>query len=276
MTGMGELPPSPDINRRNFEKAVRLAQAGGVTTILFTGKGEPLLYPEEITHYLEMLDGRIPLLELQTNALMIARLVQGKRAGKLTEDVLRGWYEMGLNTIAISTVGINPAHNSAVYLGGSREYPDLSSTVDYLHRLGFQVRLGVMMQKGMVDTSPKMREVVEWCRQREIAQLTFRPIRAPEASEHQKVSAYVRMVGMSQKAILALYDTFRDAPAATLLQNLMHGTEVWDYAGQNVCLSDCLTHSPDTNEMRQIIFYANGRLAYSWTHQGATILQGRR
>ena len=63
----------PEVNWRNFAKACRLAQVNNVSTVLFTGKGEPTLYPEQITQYLKELQPyNFPLIELQTNALVFA------------------------------------------------------------------------------------------------------------------------------------------------------------------------------------------------------------
>ena len=45
-------PASPEINWRNFEIGCRFARDGGVSTMLLTGKGEPLIYPRQITSYL--------------------------------------------------------------------------------------------------------------------------------------------------------------------------------------------------------------------------------
>ena len=40
-------------NWRNFEIANRYARDNGVSTILITGKGEPTLYPDQVTTFLE-------------------------------------------------------------------------------------------------------------------------------------------------------------------------------------------------------------------------------
>lgn len=77
-----ELKP-PEVNWRNFKKACRLAQLGGTTTVMFTGKGEPTLFPDQISDYLMVLKGYdFPLIELQTNAIVIgdnAMLVHRER-----------------------------------------------------------------------------------------------------------------------------------------------------------------------------------------------------
>ena len=53
-TPKADLPTNP--NWRNFKKACRLAQIGGATTVLLTGKGEPTLHPQLINDYLGHLE----------------------------------------------------------------------------------------------------------------------------------------------------------------------------------------------------------------------------
>ena len=43
----------PEVNWRNLDKAARFAQLSDVTTVLITGKGEPTLFPEQISKYLD-------------------------------------------------------------------------------------------------------------------------------------------------------------------------------------------------------------------------------
>ena len=91
MTGFEILPPRGPINEMRFKKAARLAQLGGTTTVLMTGKGEPTLYPDEITEYLRLLERwDFPLIEIQTNAVQIGHPVAGNdvEAGKITQDTL--------------------------------------------------------------------------------------------------------------------------------------------------------------------------------------------
>ncbi len=82
MTGFDELPRGCPIDRLGFQKAMRWAEIGDCTTCLLTGKGEPTLYPFEVTEYLRMLNDRFqsgrgfPSLEIQTNALRIGQIAQ--------------------------------------------------------------------------------------------------------------------------------------------------------------------------------------------------------
>ena len=60
---------------------------------------------------------------------------------------------------------------------------------------------------------------------------------------------------------------------ATKLLQLMHGAEVFDYKGQNICVSNCLTRETrNINEIRQLIFFPDGRLRYDWNLCGSILL----
>lgn len=275
MTGFEELPKRGAIYVPNFEKACELARLAGTTTVLMTGKGEPTLYPDEVSEYLALLreqDFR-GLIEIQTNALDIGWLVRDgkpKHAKGITRELLASWRASGLNTIAISAVSERPEHNAKVY---NEDYPDLVKTVAFLHDLGFTVRLCVMMQKGAVDTPERVADILAFCKTNGIEQLTIRPIRKPKAQTHDgDASGYVTEHGLDDAEI----DTIRgwvEAHGERLL-SLMHGAAVYDIGGQNCCLSDCLTVSASSDDVRTLIFYSDGRLTYDWQYEGAVILRG--
>ncbi|MBI4433651.1 radical SAM protein [Candidatus Uhrbacteria bacterium] len=273
MTGFGELPKRGEIELVHFEKACRLAQLAGTTTVLMTGKGEPTLYPGQISEYLQLLaSSQFPFIELQTNALDIgwlARDGQAKHAKELTRDMLVRWRRSGLNTIAISVVGIDPEQNRPVY---HDDYPDLATTIGYLHEIGFTVRLCVMMQQGSVDTPDALQRVIDFCRANRVEQLTVRPIRKPDQSEDRDASAYVveRGITREQESVIRAWVEQR----GRRLLSLMHGAIVYDVGGQNVCLSDCLTNDPSNGDIRTLIFYSDGRLTYDWQYEGAVLLGG--
>lgn len=87
------------VNWRNFDKACRIAELNGITTVLLTGKGKPTLFPDQLTEYFRHLQKyNFPILELQTNAVLFAE--QEEKYDKY----LREWYELGLTIISISVV----------------------------------------------------------------------------------------------------------------------------------------------------------------------------
>jgi len=273
MTGFEELPHMGDINWHNLNKAVMRAKMGGVTTILLTGKGEPTLYPDQIKLFLHHIGKEFPAIELQTNGLEIGKLAEGKPT-RLTEEMLHEWRRYGLDTIALSVVSIHHEHNARVY---HPDYPDLENTVSYLHKRGFSVRLCVMLERGVMGNRKrvhkKIQEILDWCKRNEVEQCTVRPIKAAEDAEDEKVLDYTRNHTLDFEQIQSIHDFLKKN--GTLLLRLPHGAEVYDVEGQNICLADCLTLDPDPEKMRQLIFYADGRLTYDWQHKGAILLGGR-
>ena len=62
----------PEVNMRNFGKACRLAKMSGATTAMITSKGEPTLFPEQVTRYMEALRPfEFPFIELQSNGIVL-------------------------------------------------------------------------------------------------------------------------------------------------------------------------------------------------------------
>lgn len=100
----------PEVNWRNFRKACLLAKQAGTTTVLITSKGEPTLFPDQITTFLEKLgEFDFPIIEMQTNGILIAD-------GKIDDETLKRWYDLGLTTVAISIVHYDPKKNHEIYL----------------------------------------------------------------------------------------------------------------------------------------------------------------
>lgn len=270
MTGFKEVHRfAGDIHERNLSKAIKLAKMGGTTTALLTGKGEPTLAIEELSQYIHLLGKEFPFLELQTNGLSLGRLFRDGDSpirGLDTEQV-EHWYHKGLDTIALSVVDVEDGPNAAVY---HEDYPDLSATIDALHQIGFSVRLCVMLHKGYVEASEDMERVFSFCRENEVEQLTIRPLRVPVESLHKDANSYVGENGLTAGQVSGLYAWVRHK--GNRLLTLMHGAEVFDLDGQNICISDCLTVDSSSDDIRTLIFYSNGRIAYDWQYPGAILL----
>ena len=57
-----------------------------------------------------------------------------------------------------------------------------------------------------------------------------------------------------------------------LVMTLIHGAQVYDVQGQNVCLTDSLTIDAKSDDLRQLIFFPDGHLRYDWQYAGAILL----
>lgn len=298
MTGFEAVSCAPEIiDEDNLAKACRQAQIGEATTVLLSSKGEPTLFPEIITRYLELLlPWKFPFIELQTNALVIGRLARDDNSGVpgLTKETLMRWRKLGLNTIAISVVSERNKDNAQIY---SPDYPDLATTIKFLHSLHFTVRLSVMMLKTFVCTIGRVKDVLQFCRDNKVEQVTVRPIRKPKKVTHNdKASDFVTKFGLEHDREMEIYRYFSNTPTIfvrfmdlmssrfgplpypkrTKLRTLSHGAVVMDIDGQNLCLTDCLNETGEDANIRTLIFYSSGLLTYRWDYEGAIILGGNK
>lgn len=289
----------PQVNWRNFRKACIVAARAACTTAMLTGKGEPCLFPDQITKYLTVLkefERDFPMVELQTNGLSIFENKNDtfwwsaitdthadEDAGYLVKQVdgklhsLRGhladWYKLGLTTVIISIVHYDRAMNHKVYTPHrSTEYMDLPFLIEILHRWGFSVRLGCIGLDGFIDSGEKLANLIEFAKANKVEQLTYRPVNAPETTMNTDVAKWTRdhFLKREQREDIEAFVAQR---GKLLPINLVHGAKVYDIFGQNLCLTNCLTRDAEPDgSLRQMIFFPDGKLRYDWELQGAILL----
>lgn len=265
MTGIKNLGfKELKINWRNFNKACRLAQISRVPTVLITSKGEPLLYPEQLTDYLIHLKKyNFPFIELQTNGL----LLDYKFARY--QKYLKEWYRLGLGLIAISIVHDDSLKNKAIYTP-NKDYINLERLIKRLHYLGFSVRLSCTLLKGYIDSPQKVQKMAKFAQKLGIEQLSLRPVTRPLVSEDLKVYQWVGK-HMLENYQIERIGKFLDKKGNRLV-TFGHGSVLYDLGGQNVCLTNALTIKPETSDIRQLIFFPDGHLRFDWQFKGAILL----
>lgn len=247
-----------------FEKACKLAQINNVSTVLITGKGEPLLYPEQLSKILEKMKRfEFPLIEIQTNGLALGR------EWEKYKPYLKKWRQLGLNTIALSIVHYKHERNKEIYSPDST-YPDLENLIKNLHELGYSIRLSCIMLKGYIDSIEEVKNLVEKAKEWDAEQLTIRSVKVPEKSQEQKVFNWTKQRVLSRGTLIDIADFFDKN--ATRLMTLDHGGVVYDFRNQNLCLTDCLTMKPNSEDLRQLIFFPDGHLRYDWRYKGAVLM----
>jgi molybdenum cofactor biosynthesis enzyme MoaA len=232
----------------------------GLVTVLLTGKGEPLLAPDEITEYLDCLNFRFPLVDLQTNGIL---LKSADENGYLTK-----WLNNGLSLVCISIAHHDPVVSNRL-MGIEAQYR-FWDDVERLKALGLGVRLNCTMLKSGIHRPEQVNSLIGHCASAGVDQLTLREVEMPSDARDQDVAEWVREekpVGAARR--LRHHLEMRDA---TRLLELPHGGIVYDVDGQNVCVSNCLTGTTDPDDIRQIIYFPDGRIAYDWRYPGARIL----
>lgn len=254
----------PQVNWRNFRKACRLAKDSGCVTAMITSKGEPTLFPDQITQFLqEMKPYDFPIIELQTNGIPIA---DGK---PVTDQHLKDWYDLGLTTVAISIVSYDPETNRKNYIPYRDKYIDLPVLIKKLHEIGFSIRLTAILAKGFCDSVDQVKKLIAFARENRVEQLTCTPVNKPDDSENKDIFSWTAQHHLGPDQFAAIKGCI-EAEGSPVLE-LAHGARVFDVGGQNVCLSNCLTVQPDATEVRSIIFFPDGHVRYAWQYQGAIL-----
>lgn len=243
----------PEVNWPNFHKAIWIGKAHGVISAVLTGKGEPTLFPTQISEYLRQLCRfDIPLIDLQTNGTLFSHSLYQDKA------FLNEWYGLGLTTIAISVISINEKENQKIYFDDQIEYPSLVNTVELLREYGYMIRLSVVGLKGYVDDAYKLKEIIEFCREYDVKQLSWKP--EYTWKEGKMAEAYIREYVRNNGVLLRCFPG---------------NGEVYDLDGQNVCLNQCLDDIDPNADYRNLIFFPNGDVYTHWDYPGSIIMQGK-
>lgn len=217
-----------------------------------------MLFPDQITKYIDCINFRFPLIELQTNGTLIGEQVKN----------LEKWKEYGLTLVCISVVHPDKEKNSSIMR--TPEGFDYWESVKVLQGIGLNVRLNCTMVKHGVDSLARVERMINLANLREVDQITFREVDFPATGHNRPVTAWVKdhkPVGLAR-----MLHHFLELKGATRLLDLPHGGVIYDWNGQNVAVSNCLTGTTDPDDIRQIIFFPDGRVAYDWRYPAARLL----
>lgn len=262
------VTPSAQFNLDNLPAACKLADKCGVTTALITGKGEPTIYPEQINEAIVILGEYFPIIELQTNGLLFPQ-------GKLNKW-LKIWREKGLKTICLSVVHYLPRKNGEIYCSSQPPiletyYPNLKDTIDFLHDFHYSMRLSVIGCKGYIDSDVELAVMIDVCRTLKVEQLTWRPVKRIDDSENYETAKATERYLIPEKQLKAIEKWICSSKDFIPLMELGFGATVYDVKGQNFCFSTCLTETTKPDEQRQLIYFPDGHLRFSWKYPGAII-----
>lgn len=258
---------APEINTVNFRKAIQIAKASGTQTVMLTSRGEPTLFPNQITEFLELLENQFPFIELQTNGIPLGRNF------KKFKPYLLKWRDLGLSTISISVVSENPDFLRQNYTPQS-QYIDLPFLIKNLRNIGFTVRLACVCTKPWMSTVIQLESFLDYCVTNNVGQVTLRPVN--DEFRRESARRWIQENKLSEidkKAFRIFLDNNGD-----FLQEIPYVGTVYDYKGVSVLLSDPLTRDSikgNSEEQRNLIFFTSGEIRYDWEKEGAILFQGR-
>lgn len=255
----------PDTNWRNFEIACNLANRSGVDTVMLTSRGEPLLFPKQISKYLrKLLRYNFPFIELQTNMIPAAKNFEQY------EPYLHDWYNYGLTTICISVVSEVFEKNRMNYTPNG-DYMDLDTVINQLHEIGFSVRLTCVLCDGITGNISEVDSFIQYAKKLSVEQVTLRPLNDEFRRESAQQWINKRKLSVEQKDAIQNFLQSK----GTLLLNLERLGCIYDIDGQNVMFSEPLnknTRDTDPDNGRQLIFFQDGHLRYEWEKEGGILL----
>lgn len=253
------------VNWKKFDEATKIALSYQAKNVLITGKGEPTLFPDQVTQYLVKLYGKdFRFRELQTEGSRLVKPVFG--------DILDIWKELGLDTIAVSIYHYDPEKNKQMFRPRSKEYFDLRKLIDRIHDKGMNTRLSCVLLKGYIDNTEEVRKLIEFAKANSVSQLTLRRADRPEKTLDEQVAKFVddnRIADQRFQQIGEFIEKY-----GHFCYSLPYGAGVYELEGQNVCITTGLTPSKkDDLEVRQLIFFPQGWLTTSWEKvQGGRLL----
>jgi molybdenum cofactor biosynthesis enzyme MoaA len=253
------------INIQNFNKACRLAQINDVTNVIITGKGEPLIYPNQITDFLKALKPfDFPVIELQTNGILLSQKPE------LYDSYLKEWHRLGLTFIALSIIHYDPEKNRNNYIPYEKSYPDLGKLITRLHSFGYSVRLTCTLIKGGIDSVVETKAMINHSRTWGAEQLTLRKVASPNNSQNAVVSSWTKAHMISPEVLNDMEKYL--LKNGTKIASFDYGGAIYDVANQNVCFTNALTLNKESESFRQAIYFPDGHVRFDWQYQGAIII----
>lgn len=262
-----KAPKSKTINRTRFRTACQIVQQArnGLVSVILTSKGETMLFMREIDECLELMQSYdFPLVELQTNGTLIGDYI----------GVLKHWAKAGMLTlVCISIAHYDPVRSNE--LMGIKGDFDYRVAVDELHNTGLAVRLNCTMMTNGVYLTEHVESLVKVSRELDVDQLTVRDVDIPDVVRDDPVAEETRRYAIANKPSRFHREwlhTHLILNGAVELLRLPHGASVFDYRGQNISVNNCVTSTTDPDDIRQIIFFPDGRICYDWKYPGARIL----
>ena len=255
-----------EVNWGKFEEATTIALNHKAENVLITGKGEPTLFPGQITQYMIRLYQKpFDRREIQTDGSLIAK-------GGLYDQFLDVWKDLGLNTISLSIYHHDKEKNKQVFQPRSGTYFNLPNLIERITSKDINVRLSCVMLDNYMDNVEEISNLIQFSKDNNVFQLTLRRADRPKHSLDETVASYVDKNRLSDNKFRSIYEWVEKE--GDFCYNLPHGASVFELDGQNICLSSGLTKFKKGDEdVRQLIFFPQGWLTTSWENvQGGRLL----
>jgi molybdenum cofactor biosynthesis enzyme MoaA len=236
----------------NALKVHTLAKAAEITSVLFTGKGEPLLSLPTL-YELAPFFVDFPL-EIQTNG--IALIKNPRLIHKLARE--------GFNVIAIS-------------IDSPNQFINMQKEFEIIESHGMITRVTFNLVKAIterISTENDLDDLVKTCKDKKVRQITFRRIVAPENPKDMKVVEWIKNNAPSDAAydILKMRIGKFCKTKGKKIRTLNNGMTIWDVHGVSISHSDyCVQERDHGSDLRSLVFLEDGHLYTSWNSRASVL-----
>jgi len=238
---------------RNFPKVMTTARAAGVTSVLLTGKGEPLCGMQSTLMWVKRVSASFGNYqyhcELQTNG-------RGLNQNKI--DVLQA---NGLNVIAFSFDKLS-------------DFEEHARSAAYIRKRGMITRASL----NITDMLPKdtcFKDILRLTKKYGYHQLTLRDITVPTGLRRTKdakaAAAWIKK-HTNKKRFEELVAQLRVTAKGRVIRTLPYGATVYDIQDIAVTAFDyCVQDANNNNDIRNLIYAEDGHLYTAWNSEASIL-----
>jgi len=226
---------------KNIEKAKTIADHADVSSVLLTGKGEPLLCQEAI-HDVCKVFKNYPI-EIQTNGILLEESI-----GFISQNYI--------DTIAVS-------------IDSMEQLVSLKSCFEEYSKLNINIRITVNLVN-KITKNYYIREFIKFCEEAHVSQLSFRCITAPDfavnTEEGIKARKWIRenVDPYLESSFLLAFNNIISAEGI-FIRELSFGSKIYMINGIScVSFEKCIQENSKESDIRSLIYWEDGHLSTSW------------
>ena len=269
----GSMRPNITLMRRNAEKVRNIAD---VSSVLFTGKGEPMLNFEDLLFFMKQFQ-HLPT-ELQTNGLRLLKLSEAKMrttmypsnhlsSSSVLDSRLETLIDCGLDVMAIS-------------IDKMEQFEELRPVFDTVVSNGLVLRIAMnitdmlLAKPGMYDSVKVAESIVRAALSAGAHQLLLRRVTIPTGTPESKYTEWIdkhvpyHMFENISSALLAMIEYEGCARPIRVYPHV----KVYDYKGLSISLSDyCIQDAHGEGDLRSLIFQEDGHVYTSWNSKASIL-----
>ena len=238
---------------KNINKVKKIAIEAGVTSVLFTSKGEPFQNTKDLLFL--MSEFKEWPLELQTNGRWLLENIHFLRR-------LAG-IKYGLNVLALSVDSPKTLDDTAIIIRRAKT-------------LNLIVRITVNANKFL---NLNAKTLIAFCKNMHVDQLTIRKLSYPSSSDENKdevkwikentKNSYTDLIEDFRKLNLK---PIRKLPNLPVVNDIFTKSDIFDCEGIALVTSDyCIQEESSVDEIRSLIFHQDGHLYTSWDSKASVL-----